>query len=201
MAFQARSRGRSISGRRTPSRRPICRCRGKRDDAHPLPHAPRAARILDRGACAGQRQGALSVLHREDFVRPWSDGEFEQLLAQDTVFGFAGLEIGRGSAGPVGFVLARLAAGEAEILTLRRRPQPSPRRARLAADACGAARASRRARGSAVPGGRRDQRRRRSRSTGGWASARSASARATTRRRTRSGPARLSCAAIFASQA
>ena len=34
------------------------------------------------------------------------------------MFGFAGLEIGKGSAGPVGFVLARLAAGEAEILTL-----------------------------------------------------------------------------------
>jgi ribosomal-protein-alanine N-acetyltransferase len=60
----------------------------------------------------------LASLHREDFVRPWTDGEFEQLLAQDTVFGFAGLEIGKGSAGPVGFVLARLAAGEAEILTI-----------------------------------------------------------------------------------
>jgi ribosomal-protein-alanine N-acetyltransferase len=60
----------------------------------------------------------LAALHREDFVRPWTDGEFEQLLAQDTVFGFAGLETGRGSAGPVGFVLARLAAGEAEILTV-----------------------------------------------------------------------------------
>jgi len=60
----------------------------------------------------------LAALHREDFVRPWTDGEFEQLLAQDTVFGFAGLEIGRGAAGPLGFVLARLVAGEAEILTI-----------------------------------------------------------------------------------
>jgi ribosomal-protein-alanine N-acetyltransferase len=60
----------------------------------------------------------LAELHSEDFVRPWTDGEFEQLLAQNTVFGFAGLEIGKGSAGPVGFVLARLAAGEAEILTI-----------------------------------------------------------------------------------
>ena len=49
---------------------------------------------------------------------PWTDGEFEQLIAQDTVFGFAGLETGKGKAGPVGFVLARLAAGEAEILTV-----------------------------------------------------------------------------------
>ena len=61
---------------------------------------------------------ALAALHREDFARPWTDGEFEQLIAQDTVFGFAGLETGKGKAGPVGFVLARLAAGEAEILTL-----------------------------------------------------------------------------------
>jgi len=60
----------------------------------------------------------LAELHREDFARPWSDGEFEQLLAEDTVFGFAGMEIGKGGTRPVGFVLARIAAGEAEILTL-----------------------------------------------------------------------------------
>jgi ribosomal-protein-alanine N-acetyltransferase len=34
------------------------------------------------------------------------------------VFGFAAFEIGNAKAGPVGFVLARLAAGEAEILTI-----------------------------------------------------------------------------------
>lgn len=61
---------------------------------------------------------ALAVLHREDFVRPWTGGEFSDLLAQHTVFGFAAFEAGRGKAGPVGFVLARLAAGEAEILTV-----------------------------------------------------------------------------------
>ncbi|MBX3577230.1 MAG: GNAT family N-acetyltransferase [Rhizobiaceae bacterium] len=60
----------------------------------------------------------LSILHREDFLRPWTDGEFAALLEQDTVFGYAALETGRGRQGPVGFVLARLAAGEAEILTL-----------------------------------------------------------------------------------
>lgn len=60
----------------------------------------------------------LAELHREDFVRPWTDGEFEQLLADDTVFGFAGLETGKGGTRPVGFALARLAAGEAEILTI-----------------------------------------------------------------------------------
>ncbi|MBD0414912.1 ribosomal protein S18-alanine N-acetyltransferase [Oryzicola mucosus] len=61
---------------------------------------------------------ALSVLHQEDFTRPWSPDEFASLLEQDTVFGFAARETGHGKAAPAGFVLARLAAGEAEILTI-----------------------------------------------------------------------------------
>ncbi len=61
---------------------------------------------------------ALSVLHREDFVRPWSADEFSALLQQDTVFGFGAREVGHGAGAPVGFVLARLAAGEGEILTI-----------------------------------------------------------------------------------
>lgn len=60
----------------------------------------------------------LPVIHREDFSRPWSGGEFETLLSQDGVFGFASWRVGNRKAGPVGFVLARLAAGEAEILTI-----------------------------------------------------------------------------------
>ena len=83
-----------------------------------IPFLTRAPREFAIEALAPGSGEALSLLHREDFIRPWSDGEFEQLLAQDAVFGFAGLEIGRGSAGPVGFVLARLAAGEAEILAI-----------------------------------------------------------------------------------
>ncbi|MDX8440344.1 ribosomal protein S18-alanine N-acetyltransferase [Mesorhizobium australafricanum] len=61
---------------------------------------------------------AVSVLHREDFVRPWTDDEFAALLEQDTVFGYAARETGQGAKPPVGFVLARLAAGEGEILTV-----------------------------------------------------------------------------------
>ncbi|MBB6469637.1 GNAT family N-acetyltransferase [Aminobacter carboxidus] len=60
----------------------------------------------------------IAPLHREDFVRPWSGDEFSALLEQDTVFGFAAREIGHGAEAPAGFVLARLAAGEAEILTI-----------------------------------------------------------------------------------
>ena len=67
---------------------------------------------------AQKHSRALSELHREDFIRPWTDGEFSDLLVQDTVFGFAAFETGKARAGPVGFVLSRLAAGEAEILTI-----------------------------------------------------------------------------------
>jgi ribosomal-protein-alanine N-acetyltransferase len=62
--------------------------------------------------------GTLTVLHEEDFVRPWSEAEFAALLEQDTVFGFAARQVGRPQAGILGFVLARLAAGEGEILTV-----------------------------------------------------------------------------------
>jgi [ribosomal protein S18]-alanine N-acetyltransferase len=61
---------------------------------------------------------AAAALHVEGFHRPWSDGEFRSLLAQENVFGFVALVEGRPKARPAGFILARLAAGEAEILTL-----------------------------------------------------------------------------------
>jgi len=61
--------------------------------------------------------GDLAILHREDFVRPWSQEEFAALLADAHVFGYAVREVGRRGP-PLGFVLARLAAGEAEILTI-----------------------------------------------------------------------------------
>lgn len=60
----------------------------------------------------------LATLHEEDFARPWTEDEFESLLVQENVFGFAAVEEGVAGARPVGFVLARLAAGEAEILTV-----------------------------------------------------------------------------------
>lgn len=61
---------------------------------------------------------AISMLHQEDFARPWSEDEFASLLGQDTVFGYAVREIGHGEKPPIGFVLARLAADEGEILTV-----------------------------------------------------------------------------------
>ena len=59
---------------------------------------------------------ALARLHAEDFSRPWSAQEFETLLSEPVNFGFKAQA--PGNRGPDGFVLARLAAGEAEILTV-----------------------------------------------------------------------------------
>ncbi len=61
---------------------------------------------------------AMATVHQEGFVRPWNDGEFARLLVQDPVFGFGARQEGKGGAPVSAFVLARLVAGEAEILTL-----------------------------------------------------------------------------------
>jgi [ribosomal protein S18]-alanine N-acetyltransferase len=60
---------------------------------------------------------AMAELHAAGFHRGWSVAEIEALLADRTV---DGLGAGRGRDGAVldGFVLSRLAAGEAEILTI-----------------------------------------------------------------------------------
>jgi [ribosomal protein S18]-alanine N-acetyltransferase len=61
----------------------------------------------------------VAVLHHSRFSRPWGDGEFHSLLAQDTVFGFVARQTNAFLKKPLpGFVLARQVAGEAEILTL-----------------------------------------------------------------------------------
>ena len=60
----------------------------------------------------------LSLLHGQRFYRRWGDGEFHSLISQSTVFGFTARVISSGSAALGGFVLAREAAGEAEILTI-----------------------------------------------------------------------------------
>ncbi|QWW68151.1 N-acetyltransferase [Rhizobium sp. WYJ-E13] len=61
----------------------------------------------------------VSVLHRERFARPWGDGEFHSLLSQNTVFGFVARQTNAILKKTLpGFVLARQAAGEAEILTV-----------------------------------------------------------------------------------
>lgn len=83
-----------------------------------LPFFPEKARDFTIATMTEEHAPVLATLHREDFVRPWTDGEFSSLIAQDAVFGFVALETGNARAGPVGFVLARSAADEGEILTI-----------------------------------------------------------------------------------
>ena len=56
----------------------------------------------------------LSQLHGASFHRGWGEGEFESLLAERNTF-TQRLMLGRT---PVGFIISRLAADEAEILSV-----------------------------------------------------------------------------------
>jgi ribosomal-protein-alanine N-acetyltransferase len=57
---------------------------------------------------------ALAKLHAVSFHRGWSDGEFERLLIERNTVAHRAM-LGRTMAG---FILSRLAAGEAEILSV-----------------------------------------------------------------------------------
>lgn len=60
----------------------------------------------------------MADLHAGTFSRPWTDGEFQDMVSQNTVFGFVVRELRFGKGRILGFVMARAAAGEAEILTI-----------------------------------------------------------------------------------
>jgi ribosomal-protein-alanine N-acetyltransferase len=57
---------------------------------------------------------ALAALHARSFAKPWSASEFTDLLAQGEVFGMMDDD---------GFILIRIAGGEAEVLTLAVTPE------------------------------------------------------------------------------
>lgn len=62
---------------------------------------------------------SVSEMHGQRFARQWSELEVQSLLAQSGVFGFCALQTNAFFSRPLGgFVLAREAAGEAEILTI-----------------------------------------------------------------------------------
>src|SRR5690606_8252820 len=61
---------------------------------------------------------AVAEIHAACFQVPWSADELASLLGQDPVFGFIAISSGSPEPPPGGFVLARLAAGEAEILAI-----------------------------------------------------------------------------------
>lgn len=59
----------------------------------------------------------LALLHAPVFRHAWSEEDFSGMLSQANVFGFIARPVGK-PAHSAGFVLARLIAGEAEILTI-----------------------------------------------------------------------------------
>jgi [ribosomal protein S18]-alanine N-acetyltransferase len=81
----------------------------------PLDYFRKADHVIE--ALKASDGAVMARLHVEGFKRPWSDGEFRALLSQGPVFGFIARPQG-GVAKPAGFVLSRLVAGEAEILTV-----------------------------------------------------------------------------------
>ena len=77
----------------------------------------RGARPVARiGPLGTEHAWALASIHESAFVRPWSAVDFERLLAERHVLA-DGLFLGR-SPHPAGFVLSRVAADEAEILSM-----------------------------------------------------------------------------------
>ena len=62
--------------------------------------------------------GAIARLHAASFRRGWSDGEFERLLLDRNTVADR-VQVGRTVAG---FILSRIAAGEAEILSVAVEP-------------------------------------------------------------------------------
>ncbi len=69
---------------------------------------PSLSEATARDACA------LAALHAASFRRGWSDGEFERLLLDRNVLAHRAMS-GRKLSG---FIMSRLAAGEAEILSV-----------------------------------------------------------------------------------
>ncbi|AAL53159.1 ribosomal-protein-alanine acetyltransferase [Brucella melitensis bv. 1 str. 16M] len=64
-----------------------------------------------------QDSHAIQRIHAVAFHHGWSSDDFRSLIAQDTIFGFIARPQGKPNEA-CGFVLARLVAGEAEILTI-----------------------------------------------------------------------------------
>lgn len=75
---------------------------------------PKAAARLS--PLSADHAGRLARIHRESFARGWSPADFEQLLTDRLVVA-DGLFLGR-SREPSGFVLSRVVADEAEILSV-----------------------------------------------------------------------------------
>jgi ribosomal-protein-alanine N-acetyltransferase len=73
---------------------------------------------FDVFALEAEHLADASSIHKQRFTHHWSDGELHRLLVQDTVYGFVARQTNAVKPALGGFVLSRVAAGEAEILTI-----------------------------------------------------------------------------------
>jgi ribosomal-protein-alanine N-acetyltransferase len=76
-------------------------------------HRDRAARLAP---LSSRHAARLAEIHGEAFTRPWDAMEFERSLSEKNVYA-DGLFLGRAPE-PIGFILSRRAADEAEILSV-----------------------------------------------------------------------------------
>ena len=65
---------------------------------------------------SSDRAESCAAIHAESFAHPWSPAEFETLLSSKTTLGVAAIDAASNALR--GFALSRLAADEAEILTI-----------------------------------------------------------------------------------
>src|ERR1700731_5110994 len=68
-----------------------------------------------------ERSGECAAIHATSFAYPWQEADFEQLFVASGTFAEGAIEVKEDHL--AGFVLARVAAGEAEILTIAVAPQ------------------------------------------------------------------------------
>ena len=75
-----------------------------------------------------ERSAECAVIHATSFACPWQETDFEQLFVASGTLADGAIEAKEEQL--AGFVLSRVAAGEAEILTIRRRTAMAPARDR-----------------------------------------------------------------------
>ena len=119
------ARGRFICAAPTPGRRRI-------SPSHGRPDMSMISRFFARELefeifdMSDEDTHEAAALHSGRFRRAWSDEEIHALLVQEPVFGFVARRTNAARA-LSGFVLARAAAGEAEILTIAVQPRHARR--------------------------------------------------------------------------
>lgn len=73
-------------------------------------------------AADGSDLAQMADIHALSFARPWNEADIDRLLAGKGVKSFVARIEGEASAGAVGFIITRIAADEAEIISIATNP-------------------------------------------------------------------------------